>query len=44
MHIGITLYWQVWDLIKLGDYLMQREDIDASKIGITGESLGGWAK
>ncbi|KAG1346716.1 putative esterase YitV [Cocos nucifera] len=31
----------VWDLIKLGDYLMQREDIDASKIGITGESLGG---
>lgn len=31
----------VWDLIKLGDYLMQREDIDAAKIGITGESLGG---
>ncbi|XP_073108894.1 uncharacterized protein [Elaeis guineensis] len=36
-----TTYQDVWDLIKLGDYLMQREDIDASKIGITGESLGG---
>ncbi|KAG5562565.1 hypothetical protein RHGRI_005333 [Rhododendron griersonianum] len=32
---------QVWDLIKLADYLTQREDIDPSKIGITGESLGG---
>ncbi|PIA64921.1 hypothetical protein AQUCO_00100409v1 [Aquilegia coerulea] len=31
----------VWDLIKLADYLTQREDIDHSKIGITGESLGG---
>ncbi|KAJ0986051.1 hypothetical protein J5N97_004407 [Dioscorea zingiberensis] len=31
----------VWDLIKLGDYLIQREDIDPAKIGITGESLGG---
>ncbi|KAM0938571.1 putative peptidase S9, prolyl oligopeptidase, catalytic domain, alpha/Beta hydrolase [Dioscorea sansibarensis] len=31
----------VWDLIKLGDYLTQREDIDPAKIGITGESLGG---
>uniref|UniRef100_A0A7N0T9U0 Peptidase S9 prolyl oligopeptidase catalytic domain-containing protein n=1 Tax=Kalanchoe fedtschenkoi TaxID=63787 RepID=A0A7N0T9U0_KALFE len=30
-----------WDLIKLADYLTQREDIDPSKIGITGESLGG---
>ncbi|PIA64920.1 hypothetical protein AQUCO_00100409v1 [Aquilegia coerulea] len=30
----------VWDLIKLADYLTQREDIDHSKIGITGESLG----
>ncbi|OWM87786.1 hypothetical protein CDL15_Pgr019369 [Punica granatum] len=30
-----------WDLIKLADYLMQREDIDPSRIGITGESLGG---
>lgn len=33
---------QVWDLIKLADYLTQRADIDPSKIGITGESLGGW--
>ncbi|ONK69056.1 uncharacterized protein A4U43_C05F18830 [Asparagus officinalis] len=31
----------VWDLIKLGDYLTQREDIDPARIGITGESLGG---
>ncbi|XP_068653033.1 uncharacterized protein [Aristolochia californica] len=31
----------VWDLIKLADYLTQREDIDSSRIGITGESLGG---
>ncbi|KAL5729180.1 hypothetical protein ACHQM5_002162 [Ranunculus cassubicifolius] len=31
----------VWDLIKLADYLNTREDIDPSRIGITGESLGG---
>lgn len=31
----------VWDLIKLADYLVQREDIDPARIGITGESLGG---
>uniref|UniRef100_A0A1D1XCY6 Putative hydrolase YtaP n=1 Tax=Anthurium amnicola TaxID=1678845 RepID=A0A1D1XCY6_9ARAE len=31
----------VWDLIKLGDYLTQRVDIDPARIGITGESLGG---
>lgn len=31
----------VWDLIKLADYLTAREDIDPSRIGITGESLGG---
>ncbi|KAI4377656.1 hypothetical protein MLD38_015248 [Melastoma candidum] len=30
-----------WDLIKLADYLTQREDVDCSRIGITGESLGG---
>ncbi|XP_072994448.1 uncharacterized protein [Typha latifolia] len=30
-----------WDLIKLADYLVQREDIDPARIGITGESLGG---
>lgn len=33
---------QAWDLIKLADYLTQREDIDPDRIGITGESLGGW--
>lgn len=33
---------QVWDLIKLADYLTnQRDDIDFARIGITGESLGG---
>lgn len=33
---------QVWDLIKLADYLSnQRDDIDYARIGITGESLGG---
>ncbi|XP_027182564.1 uncharacterized protein LOC113780966 isoform X2 [Coffea eugenioides] len=31
----------VWDLIKLADYLTQREDIDPLRLGITGESLGG---
>lgn len=31
----------VWDLVKLADYLTGRDDIDHSRIGITGESLGG---
>jgi dienelactone hydrolase len=31
----------VWDLIKLAEYLTQRDDIDPKKIGITGISLGG---
>ncbi|KAJ4748852.1 alpha/beta-Hydrolases superfamily protein [Rhynchospora pubera] len=31
----------VWDLIKLADYLVERDDIDPAQIGITGESLGG---
>ncbi|KAL6533924.1 hypothetical protein OROHE_013757 [Orobanche hederae] len=31
----------VWDLIKLADHLTQRKDVDPSRIGITGESLGG---
>ncbi|GER38067.1 tesmin/TSO1-like CXC domain-containing protein [Striga asiatica] len=31
----------VWDIIKLADHLTQREDVDPSRIGITGESLGG---
>ncbi|THU73667.1 hypothetical protein C4D60_Mb04t25280 [Musa balbisiana] len=35
------IYDTVWDLIKLADYLIQRKDIDPSRIGITGESLGG---
>ena len=32
---------QVWDLIKLGDYLSARDDVDPSRIGIAGESLEG---
>ncbi|XP_066370969.1 uncharacterized protein [Miscanthus floridulus] len=32
----------VWDLIKLGDHLSEREDIDPCRIGITGESLGAY--
>ncbi|CAI0408492.1 unnamed protein product [Linum tenue] len=36
-----TTYRDAWDLIKLADYLTQREDIDCTRIGITGESLGG---
>ncbi|KAM1247223.1 hypothetical protein TB2_043341 [Malus domestica] len=35
------LFDTVWDLIKLADYLTQREDIDPTRVGITGESLGG---
>ncbi|KAL2543561.1 alpha/beta-hydrolase superfamily protein [Forsythia ovata] len=31
----------VWDLIKLADYLTERENVDPTRIGITGESLGG---
>ncbi|KAI3781547.1 hypothetical protein L2E82_11564 [Cichorium intybus] len=36
-----TTYEDVWDLVKLADYLTKRDDIDHSRIGITGESLGG---
>nr|KAJ0191344.1 hypothetical protein LSAT_V11C800430090 [Lactuca sativa] len=32
---------EVWDLLTLVDYLTAREDIDNSKIGILGMSLGG---
>ncbi|WOG85668.1 hypothetical protein DCAR_0104859 [Daucus carota subsp. sativus] len=35
------IYDTVWDLIKVADYLTERDDIDPSRIGITGESLGG---
>ncbi|KAL2346913.1 hypothetical protein Fmac_000913 [Flemingia macrophylla] len=36
------IYDTVWDLIKLADYLItERKDIDPSRIGITGISLGG---
>uniref|UniRef100_A0A0E0L891 Peptidase S9 prolyl oligopeptidase catalytic domain-containing protein n=1 Tax=Oryza punctata TaxID=4537 RepID=A0A0E0L891_ORYPU len=36
-----STYIDVWDLIKLGDHLSEREDVDPCRIGITGESLGG---
>ncbi|KAL2346914.1 hypothetical protein Fmac_000914 [Flemingia macrophylla] len=35
------IYDTVWDLIKLADYLTRRKDVDPSRIGITGISLGG---
>ncbi|PWZ16174.1 hypothetical protein Zm00014a_003181 [Zea mays] len=35
-----TTYIEVWDLVKLGDYLGEREDVDPCRVGITGESLG----
>ncbi|POO03953.1 Peptidase S9, prolyl oligopeptidase, catalytic domain containing protein [Trema orientale] len=35
------IYDTVWDLKKLADYLTEREHIDPTRIGITGESLGG---
>ncbi|KAL7587247.1 hypothetical protein Lser_V15G39476 [Lactuca serriola] len=35
------IYDTVWYLLKLADYLSTRDDIDHSKIGITGNSLGG---
>ncbi|WVZ19467.1 hypothetical protein V8G54_006789 [Vigna mungo] len=31
----------VYDLMRLADYLTEREDVDPSRIGITGISLGG---
>ncbi|KAL3701290.1 hypothetical protein R1sor_019312 [Riccia sorocarpa] len=31
----------VWDLIKLVDYLVTRRDVDPTRIGVTGISLGG---
>ncbi|XP_002993812.2 uncharacterized protein LOC9638755 [Selaginella moellendorffii] len=31
----------VWDVTKLMDYLIQRKDIDSTRIGMTGISLGG---
>ncbi|KAI3781540.1 hypothetical protein L2E82_11557 [Cichorium intybus] len=35
------IYDTVWDLVKLADYLTRRHDIDHSRIGIAGLSLGG---
>ncbi len=32
---------QVWDIIKLIDYLTTRPDIDPTRIGMMGISLGG---
>jgi len=38
------VFWQVYALTKLADYLTKREDIDPSRIGITGIDLGGWLR
>jgi len=38
------MFWQVLELIKIANYLTTREDIDPSRIGITGISLGGWLR
>ncbi|GMN43588.1 hypothetical protein TIFTF001_012787 [Ficus carica] len=35
-----STYQDVWDLIKLADYLTEKKDIDPTRIGITGISLG----
>jgi Ca2+-binding EF-hand superfamily protein/dienelactone hydrolase len=35
------MYDTVWDLMRLADWLESRPDVDASRIGITGVSLGG---
>jgi len=39
-----SMLWQVYDLIHLADYLTKRDDIDPSRIGITGIGLGGWLR
>ncbi|XP_020552885.1 uncharacterized protein LOC105171670, partial [Sesamum indicum] len=36
----LFIFDTVWDLIKLADHLTQREDVDPSRTGIIGESLG----
>uniref|UniRef100_A0A453MVI4 Peptidase S9 prolyl oligopeptidase catalytic domain-containing protein n=1 Tax=Aegilops tauschii subsp. strangulata TaxID=200361 RepID=A0A453MVI4_AEGTS len=41
LDLELSSLVQVWDLIKLGDYLSARDDVDPSRIGIAGESLGG---
>jgi len=33
--------WRAWDGIRALDYLLQREEVDSSRIGITGASGGG---
>jgi dienelactone hydrolase len=35
------LYDTVWDVMRLVDYLATRDDVDASRIGLTGFSKGG---
>jgi dienelactone hydrolase len=35
------VYDTVWDVMRLIDYLETRDDVDATRIGLTGQSVGG---
>jgi len=42
LPLGETIAgWMVWDTMRAIDYLAQRNDVDASRVGITGNSGGG---
>jgi dienelactone hydrolase/pimeloyl-ACP methyl ester carboxylesterase len=34
-------FWEAWDGIRALDYLLSRPDVDASRVGVTGNSGGG---